>query len=36
MKLCNNIEDFRHNFAKVFQKSPLQMRFDDINWGSAA
>ena len=36
MKLCNNMDDFRHNFAKVLQKSALQMRFDDINWGMSA
>jgi hypothetical protein len=27
MKLCNNMDDFRSKFAKVFQKGPLQMQF---------
>jgi hypothetical protein len=33
MKLCNNMDDFREKFAKVFKKTPLQMSFDDIGWG---
>ncbi len=33
MKLCNNMDDFRDKFARVFKKSPLQMKFDDIGWG---
>ncbi len=36
MKLCNNMEEFRAKFAKVFQKTPLQTSFDDINWNVAA
>lgn len=33
MKLCGDMDDFRHKFARVFQKNaPLQMRLDDINW----
>jgi hypothetical protein len=33
MKLCANMDEFRVKFAKVFDKSPLQTSFDDINWG---
>jgi P63C domain-containing protein len=29
MKLCNDMQDFRHKFARVFQKSPLQLSFFD-------
>jgi hypothetical protein len=36
MKLCNNMEEFRAKFARVFQKTPLQTSFDDINWNVAA
>jgi hypothetical protein len=32
MKLCNDMDDFRSKFAKVFRKGPLQLTFDDINW----
>jgi hypothetical protein len=32
MKLCVNMDDFRVKFAKVFDKSPIQTSFDDINW----
>ena len=32
MKLCNDINDFRRKFARVFKKSPLQLAFDDIEW----
>jgi len=28
--------EFRSKFAKVFQKTPLQTSFDDINWNIAA
>jgi hypothetical protein len=28
MKLCDNMEDFRAKFARVFKKSPLQLSFD--------
>jgi hypothetical protein len=31
--LCQNMTDFRAKFAHVFKKSPLQMTFDDLNWG---
>jgi hypothetical protein len=30
MKLCDDMDDFRKKFARVFQKSPLQTEF---NWG---
>jgi hypothetical protein len=33
MKLCDNMEDFRKKFAKVFQKSPLLTEF---TWGTEA
>jgi hypothetical protein len=33
MKLCQNMVDFKAKFAHVFKKSPLQMTFDDMNWG---
>lgn len=32
MKLCENMEEFRAKFARVFKKIPLQVRFDQINW----
>jgi hypothetical protein len=32
MKMCDNMEDFRKKFARVFKKTPLQTSFDDINW----
>jgi hypothetical protein len=32
MKLCNNMDDFREKFAKVFKKTPLQLSFDDLSW----
>ncbi|HKC01396.1 MAG TPA: P63C domain-containing protein [Terriglobales bacterium] len=32
MKLCDNMEDFRSKFTRVFKKSPVQISFDDINW----
>jgi hypothetical protein len=32
MKLCDDMNDFRKKFARVFQKSPLQTEF---NWGEA-
>lgn len=32
MKLCNDMNDFKASFAKVFKKSPTQMAFDDMNW----
>jgi hypothetical protein len=35
MKLCTDMRDFEHKFAKVFQRSPLQMAFDDLNWTQA-
>jgi hypothetical protein len=33
MRLCNTMEDFRNKFDKVFKKTPLQLSFDDIDWG---
>ena len=30
MKLCDNMDDFREKFARVFKKSPLQLSFDDL------
>lgn len=33
MKLCRDMADFRAKFAHVFKKSPLQLTFDDIEWG---
>jgi hypothetical protein len=32
MKLCENMEEFRAEFARVFKKTPLQVSFDEINW----
>jgi hypothetical protein len=32
MKLCDDMDDFRGKFAKVFKKSPLQLSFDDLNF----
>lgn len=32
MKLCRDMNDFRRKFARVFQRSPLQLDFDDIDW----
>jgi hypothetical protein len=32
MKLCDDMDDFREKFARVFRKSPLQLSFDDLNW----
>lgn len=32
MKLCDDMADFRKKFAKVFQKSPLQLSFDGVDW----
>lgn len=34
MKLCENMQDFRKKFDRVFKKTPLQISFDDIGWGS--
>jgi hypothetical protein len=31
MKLCNNMDDFRAKFAKVFKKTPAQLSFD-LDW----
>lgn len=35
MKLCNDMDDFRTKFARVFQKAPAasQLSFEDIDWG---
>lgn len=30
MKLCDDMEDFRRSFSKVFQKTPVQMTFDEL------
>jgi hypothetical protein len=37
MKLCDNMDEFRSKFARVFNKSPLQLSFADLDWniGSA-
>jgi hypothetical protein len=32
MKLCTDMDDFKRKFAAVFKKTPLQMRFDDLEW----
>lgn len=32
MKLCEDMDDFRKKFARVFKKTPVQLNFDDINW----
>lgn len=32
MKLCDDMDDFRKKFARVFRKTPLQTEF---NWGEA-
>jgi ribosomal protein L17 len=32
MKLCENMEEFRAKFARVFKKTPLQVSFDEIGW----
>jgi hypothetical protein len=36
MKLCDDMDDFRKKFARVFKNTPIQLGFDDIGWGSAA
>jgi len=33
MKLCNDMDDFRKKFSRVFKKTPTQMGFEDISWG---
>jgi P63C domain len=33
MKLCENMNEFRQKFDRVFKKSPIQISFDDIGWG---
>lgn len=33
MKACDDMDEFREKFARVFKKTPLQMSFDDIDWG---
>jgi hypothetical protein len=35
MKLCENMNEFRAKFARVFKKTPLQVTFDEINWTAA-
>jgi hypothetical protein len=32
MKLCDNMDDFRQKFARVFKKASIQLSFDDLNW----
>jgi hypothetical protein len=34
MKLCDDMDDFRAKFSRVFRKSPLQTSFDDIGFNS--
>lgn len=35
MKLCDDMDEFRKKFKKVFQKSAIQQfTFDDIGWGT--
>jgi hypothetical protein len=36
MKLCNDMDDFRKKFARVFKNAPIQLGFDDIGWGATA
>jgi hypothetical protein len=36
MKLCDNMDDFRKKFDRVFKKTPIQSTFDDINWTASA
>ena len=36
MKLCENMDDFKAKFAKVFKKASPQMGFDDFNWDLSA
>jgi hypothetical protein len=33
MKLCDDVDEFRRKFARVFKKASAQISFDDINWG---
>jgi hypothetical protein len=34
MKLCDDMDDFREKFARVFnRRTPVQLAFDDIDWG---
>lgn len=35
MQLCENMDEFREKFAKVFKKSPTKLPFDDL-WGSVS
>jgi hypothetical protein len=32
MKLCNNMNDFREKFARVFKKSPAQLSLFDFDF----
>jgi hypothetical protein len=36
MKLCDNMDDFRKKFDRIFKKTPIQSTFDDINWTASA
>jgi hypothetical protein len=31
MKLCNNMDDFKEKFARVFKKSPRQLSLFDFD-----
>ena len=33
MNLCDDMNEFRAKFSRVFKKTPLQITFSDINWG---
>jgi hypothetical protein len=33
IKLCNNMDDFREKFARVFKKSPVQLSLFDFDLG---
>ena len=35
MNLCKDMEEFREKFSYIFDKAPLQLTFDDIDWGAA-
>ena len=33
MQTCDDMKEFKQTFARVFKKTPMQMSFDDIDWG---
>lgn len=33
MKLCENMDEFKSKFNRVFKKTPLQLSFADFDWG---